>query len=109
VGDLLDWTASFLVGKHAWHDSEPLAWDREVDRFFGGLAAVDKALAETATSPIPMEKLFQGPFADAFTHIGQIAQLRRMAGSPVKGENYVLADITTGRVGPEQATPRKEF
>lgn len=109
VGDLLDWTASFLAGQQVWHDSAPLPWDQEVERFFAKLAAVDKALAEGATGQVPVEKLFQGPFADAFTHIGQIAQLRRMAGSPVKGENYVLSDITAGRVGPEQAAPRREF
>jgi len=28
--------------------------------------------------------LFQGPIADALTHVGQIAMLRRMAGAPMK-------------------------
>jgi hypothetical protein len=51
----------------------------------------------------PVEKLFQGPIADAFTHIGQIAMLRRLAGAPVRGENYFKADIQAGRVGPDQA------
>ncbi len=109
VGDLLDWTSSFLAGKQEWHDSTPLGWDDEVQRFFAGLAAVDSAFAAGARSQVPVEKLFQGPIADAFTHIGQIAQLRRLAGSPVKGENYVAADIAIGRVGPEQAPPRREF
>ena len=47
--------------------------------------------------------------ADALTHVGQITLLRRMAGAPVRGENYFKADITAGRVGPGQATPRREF
>ena len=51
----------------------------------------------------------QGPLADALTHVGQIAMLRRMAGVPVKGENYFVADIVTGRVGPEQAPPKQPF
>ena len=80
-----------------------------MDRFFAGLAAVDRALSGGPNCQLPLEKLFQGPLADAFTHIGQIAQLRRMAGAPVKGENYVLADIEAGRVGPEQWAPRREF
>jgi len=55
------------------------------------------------------EKLFQGPVADALNHVGQIALLRRMAGCPIKGENYFKADIACGRVGPEQAPPKHEF
>jgi hypothetical protein len=56
-----------------------------------------------------MQKLFQGPVADALTHVGQIAMLRRMAGSPMRGENYFVADVAVGRVGPDQAAPTKEF
>jgi hypothetical protein len=32
-----------------------------------------------------------------------------MAGVPMKSEFYVISEITTGRVGAEQAAPRKEF
>ena len=56
---------------------------------------------------MPAEKLLQGPLADALTHVGQIAMLRRMAGGPVKGENYFVADIVNGRVGPDQAPPKR--
>ena len=55
------------------------------------------------------EKLFQGPIADALTHVGQLAMMRRAAGAPVKGENYFVADITVGRVGQEQTAPKREF
>jgi hypothetical protein len=54
-------------------------------------------------------QLFQGPVADALTHVGQIAMLRRMFGSPVRGENYLKAEIVVGRVGPDQSAPRREF
>ena len=47
--------------------------------------------------------------ADALTHVGQLALLRRRAGAPVKGENYFKAEIVAGRVGPGQAAPRREF
>jgi hypothetical protein len=57
----------------------------------------------------PPEKLFQGPIADALTHTGQIGMMRRMAGHPVRGENYFKAEITAGRVGPEQSSPVREF
>jgi hypothetical protein len=55
------------------------------------------------------EKLLQAPLADALTHVGQIAMLRRMAGGPVKGENYFVADIVIGRVGPQQTPPKRQF
>jgi hypothetical protein len=35
--------------------------------------------------------------------------LRRMAGGPIIGENYFVAEITMGRVGADQAPPRKVF
>ena len=57
----------------------------------------------------PIEKLFQGPVADALTHVGQICILRRLANAPVKAENYYAADIEAGRVGADQAAPKREF
>jgi hypothetical protein len=53
--------------------------------------------------------LFQGPIADALTHTGQLAMMRRLAGCPIRGENYYLADIRAGRVGAEQAAAIREF
>lgn len=109
VGDLLDWALSLARGEHVWHDSTPLPWDREVERFFEGLRRFDGALASDAPLGFPAERLFQGPVADALTHVGQITLLRRLAGSPVRGENYFRAEIGAGRVGPDQAAPRVEF
>ena len=54
-------------------------------------------------------RLFQGPVADALTHVGQIAMLRRMAVCPISGENYFVAQIETGRVGADQAAAVREF
>ena len=109
VGDLLDWGLSMARGEQRWNDSAPLAWDEEVARFFKGLAALDAYLASDAPLAVPAEGLFQGPVADALTHVGQIALLRRMAGAAVRGENYFRAEIVAGRVGTEQAAPRREF
>ncbi|MGD0201372.1 MAG: hypothetical protein ABSD27_11540 [Bryobacteraceae bacterium] len=109
IADLLDWSLALADGRHKWHDSAPLAWDRGVARFFSALEAVDARLASGAPLGVPAERLFQGPIADALTHVGQIAMLRRMAGAPVRAENYVMADIVAGRVGPEQSPPRREF
>jgi hypothetical protein len=109
IGDLLDWGLSMANGKRQWHDSTPLPWAKEVNRFFTALETFDRYLASTEPLQAPAEKLFQGPIADALTHVGQIAMLRRLAGVPIKGENYFAAEITAGRVGPDQARPKREF
>jgi hypothetical protein len=80
-----------------------------VERFFAALKSFDDFLASGALVEARPEKLFQGPVADALTHVGQLAILRRMAGAPVKGENYYKAEITVGRVGEDQAKPKLEF
>lgn len=109
VGDLLDWGLSIAQGKQTWKSSEPLPWGKETARFFAALKTFDDCLASAEPLHVPAERLFQGPIADALTHVGQVALLRRMAGLPVKGENYFLADVAVGRVGPEQTVPNKEF
>ena len=109
VGDLLDWALSIARGQQAWRDSAPLPWDQEAARFHAALRALDGQLASNAPLGASAEQLFQGPIADALTHVGQIALLRRLAGAPVRGENYFRADIAAGRLGPDQADPRREF
>jgi hypothetical protein len=109
MGDLFDWALSIAKGKQAWHDSTPLPWDQEVARFFKSLQAFDDYLASDQPLNDSVEKLFQGPVADALTHTGQLTMLRRMAECPIRGENYHRADIIAGRVGQEQSPPSREF
>jgi hypothetical protein len=109
VGDLFDWGLSIAQGNQTWHDSTPLPWNAEVERFFATIKKFDEYLASPEPLHASAEGLFQAPVADALNHIGQIAMLRRLAGSPIKGENYFKADIAAGRVGPEQSPPRREF
>jgi len=109
MGDLMDWALACSKGKHAWHDSAPLPWREDVQRFFKAVQAFDDYLASDQPLGFPIEKLFQGPIADALTHTGQIAMLRRLAGCPIRGENYFQAEITAGRVGEQQAAPVREF
>jgi len=109
MGDLFDWALSIAQGQQAWHDSTPLPWSDEVERFFAALKKFDDYLASGEPLHSPAEGLLQAPVADSLTHIGQIAMLRRLAGSPVKGENYFRAEITAGHVGLEQSAPRREF
>jgi hypothetical protein len=109
LGDLLDWASSIAAGQEKWNNSGPLPWEQEVERFFAALKKFDDLLASSAPLQAPLEKLFQGPVADALTHVGQIGMLRRLAGSAVNGENYYIASIEAGRVGSEQTQPKFEF
>jgi len=109
MGDLLDWALSIAQGKEAWHNSAPLEWDAEVARFFAALKAFDGYLASGKKLQTTVERLFQGPIADALQHTGQLTILRRIAGAPIRGENYSKADIVAGRVGAEQPAPKREF
>jgi hypothetical protein len=109
IGDLMEWALAIAQGKQQWRDSSSLSWEGEVRRFFAALEALEAYLASGQPVHESAEKLFQGPVADALTHVGQIAMLRRMAGAPVRGENYHKAHIIAGRVGDDQAAPVREF
>jgi hypothetical protein len=109
VGDLFDWALSIARGAQKWNNSQPLPWAQEVERFHRGLQTFDEYLASGAPLHVSAGQLFQGPIADALTHVGQIAMLRRLAGCPMKGENYFVAEIIAGHVGANQAPPRQEF
>ena len=103
------WGVTIADGDIKWNAGGSDDWDREVARFFDGLAALDHALAADGPFKGSVDKLIQGPLADALTHVGQLALLRGMAGFPVKPESYARADIVVGRVGREQAPPGREF
>ena len=109
VGDLFDWALSIAMGQQKWQDSKPLIWEQEVARFLAALKKFDDFLASSEPLHSPIEKLFQGPVADALTHVGQIGILRRLASAPVKGENYYVAEVQVGRVGADQSKPKREF
>jgi hypothetical protein len=109
MGDLFDWALSTAEGQERWHDSRSLPWPAEQKRFFAALEAFDAFLASPAPLHTSIEKLLQGPVADAFTHVGQLAMLRRLAGCPIRGENFYVAAIATGQVGPEQPAPVRTF
>jgi hypothetical protein len=111
LADLMAWGVKLAQGEYAWRAEGTSDWDREVRRFFDGLAALDRMLASDAPLTLnrSVEMLIQGPLADALTHVGQLAMLRSAAGIPVRPESYARAEIVAGRVGPEQATAVREF
>ena len=109
MGDLLDWAVSLVEGNQKWQTSEPLPWDQAVVRFFRALELLDQRIAATPLEAKTVNRLFQGPIADALTHTGQLAMLRRMAGSPIRGENYFVAPVEAGRAGFDQPAARAPF
>jgi hypothetical protein len=113
IGDLMDWALTQVEGRTKFHESAPLPWEHEIARFFTAIEELDRRIAAggwgKAGGAVSAEVLFQGAIADALTHTGQIALLRRIAGIPVRGESYAVAEIVAGRVGREQAAPRFEF
>lgn len=109
MGDLMSWGVSMAGGGKEWKPEGGDDWDTEVERFFTGLAALDAAIDDDAAFKGSIDKLIQGPLADALTHVGQLAMLRGMAGAPVRPESYARAIITAGRVGLNQEAPKAEF
>jgi hypothetical protein len=105
----MDWAGWLARGEHRWTDSAPAAWHDDVARFFNSLQQLDSYIAGGAPLYRSAEQLFQGPVADALTHVGQLTMLRRISGHPIRGESYARADIVRGRVGADQAAPRVEF
>jgi hypothetical protein len=109
MADLMAWAITMARGDYVWKAEGSDNWNVETERFFGGLAALDREIAVDGPFAGSVDKLIQGPLADALTHIGQLAMLRGMAGSPVRPESYARAEIVTGRVGLEQSAPVREF
>lgn len=109
MADLFDWALSAVQGSERWHNSTPLPWVEEKVRFFATLQAFDNYLASDAPMHASAEALFQGPIADALTHVGQLAMQRRLAGSPTRGENFYVAGIAAGQISADQPAPVQPF
>jgi hypothetical protein len=109
ISDVLDWGLTLAKGSEKYHVSDTVPWEKASQRFFASLEALDAYLASDAPLACSPEKLVQAPIADALTHVGQIAMLRRLAGGPMRPENYYVAEIVAGRAGAQQATPKLEF
>jgi hypothetical protein len=108
LGDLMEWAESLAAGRWDWKAAGAGSLEGDTARFFAALARLDAALASGARGH-PPQVIFQGPVADALTHVGQLALLRGIAGAPVRPESYGRARIEPGRVGREQSAERREF
>jgi hypothetical protein len=80
--------------------------DDEIVRFHETLQALHQDFADTNLSArITDEQFLQGPLADAMTHAGQLAFLRRLFGAPIPSENFIFATIDANNLSPNQALP----
>lgn len=103
---VLGYARTFFVGGQYRPDPMPFLHE-EVTRFHEMLEDLSRHL-EVGTplqQGISLEQMLQGPFCDAMTHAGQLSMLRRLVGSPVAPENFIVADIDPDRCGPQQSEP----
>lgn len=98
LGDLLEGSLFLMKGEFVYLNSAPVGWKEDVKRFFAAAREFDSYLASDDALQQPIEKIIQGPIADALTHVGQIVMLRRAAGSPIKSEAYFQAEIVPGEI-----------
>lgn len=98
ICDLLQGSHFLMKGDFVYLNSSPLQWEEEVSRFFSVAKEFDSFLASDEPLHQPVEKITQGPVADALTHVGQIVMLRRAAGEPIRFANYFAAEIVPGEI-----------
>lgn len=106
MASVLGYSRTFFIGGNYRPDPLPHL-DDEVARFHEMLTLLSSHLSEgdPILNGMTEESLLQGPLSDAMTHAGQLAMLRRLFGHPVPPENFIVADISSKNVGPNQANP----
>lgn len=103
---LMGYARTHFVGGSYPRNPPPLdSWAAEVERFHAILGEVADLLDSDAALDVTTEQLLQGPLADTLTHVGQLAMLRRLAGSPVPPESFIHADVRPDHLGPDQPPP----
>jgi hypothetical protein len=105
IDSVLGYSRTFFIGG-SYRVPPSSDFNTSVAHFHETLADVARHLEiGTALQGITAERLLQGPFSDAMTHAGQLAMLRRLAGSPVPPENFVFANISASNLSPNQPPP----
>lgn len=98
IGDLIEGSSYLMKGEFVYLQSQPRLWPEDVNRFFTATRDFDAYLASGAPLAQSIEKIMQGPIADALTHVGQIVMMRRAAGKPILEKSYFTAEIAAGKV-----------
>lgn len=103
---VLGYARTFFVGGQYCPDALTTL-DEETTRLHAMIEEVARLIEHNSgfLQGMTEERMLQGPFSDAMTHAGQLAMLRRLAGSPVPPENFIVAEISTSRLGIDQPNP----
>ena len=89
-------------------EAAPAGYPPEVEAFHAMLEDLNRRLAAgEELHGITEEQMLQGPFADAMTHAGQLAMLRRLYGEPVASENFIFAEVSAENVSKDQPEPAR--
>jgi hypothetical protein len=105
MDDVMGYARTFFIGGHYRAPLLP-HFAAQVSHFHETLEDLARHLdLGTELRGVTDATLLQGPFSDAMTHAGQLALLRRLAGSPVPPENFVFAAISAANLGPDQPAP----
>lgn len=97
--------AGTLFRGGTYHAEALPTFAEEIARLHSNLEFLREHFESDPFAQVTPKQLLQGPLADAMTHVGQLAMLRRMFGSPVPPENFVYADVKAGNLGPHQPDP----
>jgi len=103
--NVIGYARTFFIGGEYRPEKMP-TFKEEIARFHELVESLahhlDTGSEFIGTTP---ERMLQGPFSDAMTHAGQLALLRRLFGSPIPPENFIMADINPDNLGPDQPDP----
>lgn len=104
MSDVLGYARMTFSGGR-WRAHTLPTFEEEVTRLHEQLELLGEVIATEKFSEFTPDQLLQGPLADTMTHAGQLAMLRRLCGAPIPPENFIVADIDTGNVSPDQPPP----
>ena len=106
ITSVLGYARTFFIGGSYRPDPLPTL-SAEIERMHKMIEDLADDIGSNAPflNALTEERLLQGPLADAMTHVGQLAMLRRLAGEPVPPENFILADVDRKRLGVDQPEP----
>ncbi|HUP88906.1 MAG TPA: hypothetical protein VM100_06140 [Longimicrobiales bacterium] len=105
MASVIGYARTYFIGGIYTPSALP-TFEHEIERFHENVSDLAAHLkAGTALREITITQLLQGPITDALTHAGQLAMLRRMAGSPVASENFIFAEISADNLGSDQPRP----
>ena len=101
MSDVLGYARTTFQGG-SWRANTLPGFGNEIARFHENLEALAHEIETASHGNVTPGQLLQGPLADVMTHSGQLAMLRRLSGSPIPPENFIVAQIDADNVGADQ-------